>query len=160
MASGKSTLAPAIAEALGRPVVEMDDEIERRAGQIIADIFEAEGEAGFRARERDLVLELSAESTPQVVSTGGGVVETEACIDAMRRSGRVVWLDVPWPLVERRLRPADASSHRPLARGGQLWERFERRRPAYERAATAAVRIEGDEPLPSLVQRILGRIEQ
>ena len=63
----------ALAGRLGRTFVDLDEEIVRRAGTSIPEIFAREGEAGFRERESALVREFG-ERTGLVVSTGGGVV--------------------------------------------------------------------------------------
>ena len=71
-ATGKSVLAPYIAHRLGWSAVDLDVEIERVAGRTIPQIFEAEGETGFRAREHEAVRE-AASRDGVVIATGGGV---------------------------------------------------------------------------------------
>ena len=71
-ATGKSVLAPYIAHRLGWDVVDLDVEIERAARRTIPQIFQAEGETGFRARERQAVRDAS-ERSGVVIATGGGV---------------------------------------------------------------------------------------
>ena len=71
-ATGKSILAPFIAHRLGWQVVDLDVEIERSAGRTIPQVFESEGETGFRAREHQAVREASARDDV-VIATGGGV---------------------------------------------------------------------------------------
>ena len=79
-ATGKSVLAPYVAHRLGWDVVDLDVEIERAAGRSIPQIFEAEGETGFRSRERQAVRDAAAKSGV-VIATGGGV-----WLDAENRS--------------------------------------------------------------------------
>ena len=71
-ATGKSVLAPYIADQLDWPVVDLDMEIERAAGRSIEQIFESEGETGFRERERQAVG-VAARRDGAVIATGGGV---------------------------------------------------------------------------------------
>ncbi len=71
-ATGKSVLAPFIAHQLGWTAIDLDVEIERTAGRSIPQIFEAEGESGFRAREQQAVHEAAARDGV-VIATGGGV---------------------------------------------------------------------------------------
>src|SRR5882724_5504761 len=71
--TGKSTVAGIVAAELGWQKVDADALLEARAGLSIRDIFQAEGEAGFRRRETDLLEEI-CRGTRQVVATGGGVV--------------------------------------------------------------------------------------
>ena len=68
-ATGKSVLAPRIADRLGWSVIDLDLEIERQAGRTIPQIFELEGETGFRSREQQAVRD-AAELNGVVVATG------------------------------------------------------------------------------------------
>ena len=53
MGTGKTTVGRILAEKLGRPFVDLDEVIVRQAGRSVPEIFAADGERGFRARERD-----------------------------------------------------------------------------------------------------------
>src|SRR6185312_14115594 len=76
MATGKSTVGPLLAARLGVPFLDTDAEIERRTGQRVPDLWRAEGEAAFRARETALVEELLGGGEPRVIAFGGGTVTT------------------------------------------------------------------------------------
>src|SRR5947209_12500962 len=71
--SGKSTVGPRLAAALGWDFVDADDLIEARAGRSIAAIFASEGETGFRDRESAMLRELAGRGR-HVIATGGGIV--------------------------------------------------------------------------------------
>ncbi len=73
MGAGKSTVGRQLAEALGYTFKDSDNEIQRRTGVDIPTIFEFEGEAGFRARERTIIEDLVTEERI-VLATGGGAV--------------------------------------------------------------------------------------
>lgn len=91
MGAGKSAVGRRLAHLLKRDFYDTDDEIERRTGVDIPFIFEKEGEAGFRRRERRVVAELSA--LPGIVlATGGGVVLDEENRRDLTVSGTVVYL--------------------------------------------------------------------
>lgn len=81
--TGKSTTATLVANALGWSVLEMDEEIERRAGMTIPDIFQRHGEESFRASEAALLRE-GLERDRVVISTGGGAACNDAAWDAIR----------------------------------------------------------------------------
>jgi shikimate kinase/3-dehydroquinate synthase len=74
MATGKSTVGPALAARLGVGFVDTDAEIERMAGKSIPVLWHEEGEASFRARERTLIEALLTDPVPKVIAFGGGAV--------------------------------------------------------------------------------------
>ena len=111
MGSGKTTVAPLLGRLLGWEHLDMDVEIERRAGRRVAEIFRQRGEAAFRAEERALALEL-AERDRVVVAAGGGAFAQEDTREALRRDAAVVWLRCDLETLLARI-AGDAS--RPLA---------------------------------------------
>lgn len=93
---GKSTVGSRLAHRLRRPFVDLDARIQVAAGRSIAAIFAAEGEAGFRAREEQALLDVSHDSPPlPVVACGAGVVELPGHAGLMGAPGTVLWLDLP-----------------------------------------------------------------
>ena len=92
MGSGKTSTGRPLAKRLGYGFVDADAVIEQAAGCSIPDIFERDGEAGFRAIERQ-VLNTISQRHSLVVATGGGVV-TKPENWGQLHSGIVVWLDV------------------------------------------------------------------
>lgn len=111
-ASGKSTLARALAERLGYACMDTDDRVREGAGgREVADIVRIEGWEGFRARE---ALALRAAAAPYtVVATGGGVVLSPSNRLFLRQSGLCVYLEAPAVLLCERLRRDPAPGQRP-----------------------------------------------
>lgn len=102
MGAGKSSIGKRLAERMGLRFVDADHDIELRTGASIGTIFDCEGEAGFRQRERAALLQLLA-GQDQVIATGGGVVlDADNRRDLCER-GFVVWLQVDVPTQLRRL---------------------------------------------------------
>ena len=92
MASGKSRTGRAMAERLGRPLVDTDAVIVERAGKSISEIFEQDGEAKFREMEAAVIAEIANDKNPQVVSLGGGALNREDNIKIIRDSGTLIRL--------------------------------------------------------------------
>ena len=129
--SGKSTVAQALAERLGKPFVDLDAEIERRAGMSIPDIFAQQGEPAFRRREAAALADISKEPG-QVIACGGGVVKTPGNNRRLRQNGPVLWIRRPVAHL--------AMSGRPLSRGRTALRQMERERdPLYASIADATV---------------------
>lgn len=142
MGSGKTAVGRRLAERLGRPFVDLDDEIAAAAGRSIPELFDTEGEAGFRAREAAAVATVAARSG-QVIATGGGVVLDSDNIAALRASGAVVWLDVELDELARRV---GEGARRPLLTGdpaGRLMALADERAPRYRAAAHHVVAAGG-----------------
>jgi shikimate kinase len=91
--SGKTTIGRGVAEALGRPFLDFDAEIERREHTPIAQIFGERGETHFRTLERGLTEELKG-SGGYVLAPGGGWIANPGCLEALRPPAVLVYLEV------------------------------------------------------------------
>ena len=135
MGSGKTAVGKQIARLLRFPFIDSDREIEARTGADIALIFEREGEAGFRKREREAIAELSAR-TGVVLATGGGAVLDAGNRRLLAERGWVVYLETS---VAQQAERAGRSSHRPLLIGADPRRRLEElmriREPLYREIA-------------------------
>lgn len=143
--SGKSTVGRALAERLGKRFADSDALVTERIGMPIADYFAQRGEAAFREREQEAVADLAA-TGGQVIATGGGAILRPENITALRRSGRLVFLDrSPEKLI--------ATADRPLASDREaLRRRYEERYDLY--CAAADLHIDGDGTVEETAQRI------
>ena len=112
--AGKSTVGRIVAQALDWDFVDLDAEIERRAGRSIADLFATEGESAFRTLERELTLELCSGSR-LVVAPGGGWAAQPGHLDQLPPDSAVIWLQVSPAEAIRRLRGSPVE--RPLLAG-------------------------------------------
>ena len=143
MGAGKSTIARCLHSHHGMEWLEMDKEIEKSEGMPISEIFRRKGEEYFRELETGLLLSLESRSNT-VVSCGGGVPLRSCNVEAMKRSGIVVFLTArPETILER----VKDSHDRPLLEGhkdveyiaGLLEKRLER----YEAAADVQIATDG-----------------
>jgi shikimate kinase len=158
MGAGKSSVGRALAAQLDWGFVDCDARIEADAGLTVAQIFEREGEAGFRARERAALRDLSASRS--VVALGGGAVEAAENREILRGKGRLVWLDARPETLAERVGSGDA---RPLLAGLDADARVERLRELCERRAAAyacaELRVETDgRTVSELCRMILERL--
>ena len=145
MGSGKSTVGRALADELGWPFVDLDEEIERQQGRTITEIFDSRGEQEFREVETEALrkcVRTVQSGHPRVVSLGGGAFLRNENLELVSDNGVTVWLDCPLPIIERRIA---GFSHRPLARDpNHLRHLYEVRREGYARA-DYRVEIENDD---------------
>ncbi len=110
MGTGKSCVAKAAAELLGYDLVCVDDEIGKREGMAISEIFSAKGEPYFREAERAVIKELSHRENI-VIDAGGGAVLDSGNLDNLRRNGLLVCLNArPETILNR----VAGNSDRPL----------------------------------------------
>ncbi len=137
MGSGKTTVGASVAGRLGRRFVDLDDEIEARAGAAIADLFAARGEAGFRELEEEVARDVLRDGEPAVVALGGGAVLSMRTRSDLAARAFTVLLDVDagGRLVAR------GGGDRPLAQGEEAFHALHRdRQPLYEEVADAHAR--------------------
>ena len=143
---GKTTGGRALADLLGRPFYDADEQIEARAGRKIPDIFAQDGEAAFRRLETEVLAELSRQSGA-VIATGGGVVTREENRDLLRQNSTIVWL-------QRDLHSLPLAG-RPVSQSRPLNELAAERMPLYRAWCDAAVEVCGPEETAKAIQREL-----
>ena len=143
---GKTTVGRALADLLGRPFYDADEQIETRAGRKIPDIFAQDGEAAFRRLETEVLAELSRQSGA-VIATGGGVVTREENRDLLRQNSTIVWL-------QRDLHSLPLAG-RPVSQSRPLNELAAERMPLYRAWCDAAVEVCGPEETAKAIQREL-----
>jgi shikimate kinase len=143
MGSGKTAVGRRLAMLLGKQFLDSDAEIEKRTGVDIRYIFEKEGEARFRQREREVIAALTA-LDGVVVATGGGVILDPVNRERLAKTGIVVYLETTIDTLVRRTK---AAKTRPLLMNGDPEDVLERmmvvRRPLYEKAADLRIETTG-----------------
>ena len=138
-ASGKSTIGVILAKLLGYDFVDTDLVIQRRTGKRLSDLIRSEGLDGFLRLEGEIVSEVGPYDTPTVIATGGSVVYSEKAMTHFRQFGRIVYLEVPFDVLEPRLRNIKARGV--VMREGQtLKELYKERCALYEAYADVIIR--------------------
>ncbi|TAG06325.1 MAG: shikimate kinase [Betaproteobacteria bacterium] len=149
MGAGKTTIGQLLAKRLNHTFLDSDQVIEERTGVSISTIFEIEGESAFRAREVQIIDELSL-GQQIVLSTGGGAIGNELTRQRLHARGFVVYLHTSPETAYERIR---RKGERPLLRGddplGTLRSLYAVRHPLYEQ--TAHVRVESYRDRPQSV---------
>lgn len=139
MGAGKTTIGRQLAKSLGLDFVDSDHEIENRTGVGIPLIFEVEGEAGFRRREREMIDELTRRGNI-VLATGGGAVLDAANRAHLSARGQVVYLHAS---LEHLLKRTAKDRNRPLLQTdnprARLQQILEQRDPLYREIADLVV---------------------
>lgn len=163
---GKSTIGRRAARRLGWDFLDLDATIESRSGRTIREIFDAEGEEGFRRIESQTLRECLTSNGPCIVATGGGIVLREENRDALSGAAAVVWMTAGVDDLASRLAPRAGAGkgHRPLL-DGDLGDNLRRlqteRSDLYAVVATDVVDTSGssfDEVVEVMLETIASRV--
>jgi len=127
---GKSEIGHLLAEQTGRRFIDADEAIEESAGCSIPEIFEKEGEAGFRARETKVLEELGKLSGA-VIATGGGCVTRQDNYPLLHQNGILIW-------IKRDINKLPTHG-RPISQSNSLEKLYETRRSMYESFADVSI---------------------
>ncbi len=131
---GKSAVGALVAQKLGKPFLDADKVLEKKAGMSIPEIFERFGEAYFRNLETQTLEELGKQSG-LVIACGGGAVTRTENYPLLHQNGRILWLQRPVGLL-----PTDG---RPLSRNTDLQQLYEARHPMYAAFADCIINNSG-----------------
>ena len=151
--SGKTAIGRRVAARHDATFVDLDEQIERESGMRIPEIFEAEGEAGFRRRERAVIHALGTPDAgpklTRVIAPGGGAIVDPRGRWRLFRGRRTVWLDVRPEVVAQRLRRSPTV--RPLVAGRDPMGTIRELGAARGRFYAAATRVAGVAEMASVV---------
>jgi len=153
MGAGKTTVGRALGQRFGWPYLDSDEEVRRRTGRTVPQLFAERGEAAFRAEESAVLADACASTHPVVVSVAGGAVLDPANRQLLARSGLVVWLRAS--LATLRQRVGDGRT-RPLLGddpGAALARLYPERARLYEELAALVVDVD-DAPIERIVEQV------
>ena len=159
MGSGKTAVGKQLARLLHLQFYDSDAEIEHRTGVDIPYIFEKEGEAGFREREREVIDSLT-QLRDVIIATGGGAVLLPQNREYLGSRGRVVYLQTS---VEQQLERTRHGRQRPLLYTDdperKLRELMSLRAPLYESIATLVVPTDGRQ-VRAVAEEVVQRLQE
>jgi shikimate kinase len=156
MGSGKTTIGKALSLALNLPVMDSDEEVSRQTGKTIMEIFDGEGEVGFRLLEAECLRNLPVENS--IITTGGGVVLREENRKWMRENGIVVLLDASPEEILKRL---EGDKTRPLLIGDKetkVTKILDERLPLYVDTANLIIETTG-KSVEVIVEELVHRLK-
>ena len=157
MGAGKTTIGKSLAQMLAKEFVDSDHEIQERTGVKIPVIFEIEGEAGFRKRESEVLIELVKKNNI-VLATGGGAVLSQENRQLLRESGIVIYLRASISDLYRRTRH---DKNRPLLKSQTLYARLNElyiQRDAYYRETAHIIIDSGKQGVRQLIQKLINKL--
>lgn len=159
MGSGKTTVGRKLSAMLRLKFLDTDQELERRTGVSISQIFDVEGESGFRRREARLFEEVCPHPG-HVFSTGGGLILDPENRARMHRYGQVIYLKAPLEVLWERLQ---LCKNRPLLHVDNpreaLEQMYRERDPIYSRAADFVVRTAEQEQAAQIAHSIVRMLD-
>ena len=149
--SGKSTTGVILAKTLGVEFVDIDRLIQKTTGKLLYEIIETEGIEAFLDIEMKTILAFQADST--VIATGGSAVLREESMLHLHKHSITVYLDVPFPILEKRIHNIKT---RGIAADADLSlaDIYRHRKPFYEKYADLTVPC-GDQSVEDNVALIL-----
>ena len=157
MGAGKTTIGKALASSLNKEFADSDHEIQERTGVKIPVIFEIEGEAGFRKRETETLLELTKKRNI-ILATGGGAVLHPGNRQLLRQNGIVIYLRASVNDLYRRTRH---DKNRPLLQTQNLYARLNElylQRDALYRETAHIIIDSGKQGVRFLVQKLINKL--
>ena len=139
MASGKTTVARALARALGCQSIDLDQFIIDQTGRSPKEIIEQDGESVFREVETSLLREALRLESARVIALGGGAWTLQQNRDLIaEHGGLTVWIDAPFEVCWQRI--AASGTERPLAPNReQAYKLYSQRRALYELASLSLI---------------------
>ena len=144
---GKTTIGKKLAKKINRKFYDVDKEIVDIIKMPISSFFEKYGEEKFREIESEVIAKISKENS-LVIATGGGSILRKINVNNLKQNGKLYFID-------RSLNLLLTTSSRPLSSNKKdLKKRYEERYPLYNKVSD--VRLNGDEPINAIINRIIG----
>ncbi len=134
---GKSTIGKLLSEKTGKALIDTDELIVQNTGKQITDIFAESGEKAFRDMESNVIKECVSHLSSRIIAVGGGAVLRDENVKALRKNGKLIFLDRP-------LEQLIPTSDRPLASTREAVEkRYSERYPQYCSVADTILKTDG-----------------
>ncbi len=145
MGTGKTSVGKALSKVLHRPVIDVDNLIEKKEGIKIREIFEKKGEAHFRVLEQKAIAEI-ADKKAVIITTGGGAMMEPANVSCLKKNGLLLELTAGPETILRRV---GSSRKRPLLNTAEPLEQIKKlleSRKSYYVQADYHIQTDGKTP--------------
>ena len=155
--AGKSSVGKRLALLLGYVFIDTDDLIIHAAGSLLQDIIDKRGDMGLIGIEEQCILGLELQDNC-IIATGGSVVYSDRSMTFLRSNSTIIFLDVPYETIARRLSNVDTRGVVGL-KGRGLRELYQERTGLYAAYADMTIRVTGRDRVQDVVNRITERMQ-
>lgn len=153
---GKSTVGVILAKVLGYQFIDADLVIQKRENRLLHEIISEEGLDGFLKAEENANVYIAQNEEKSIVATGGSVVYCEKAMQELKKTGRVIYLELEYDQLKKRL--GNLKGRGVVLKGGQdLRGLYEERIPLYEKYADLTVNeknLDVEQTLQKIVDRL------
>lgn len=154
--AGKSTVGVLLAKALGMTFIDTDIIIQDKEGKLLQEIIDEQGLDFFLQIEEKHVVEFEASNC--IIATGGSVVYSSVAMEKLKKDGVVVYLDVPYDEIFRRL--SNITTRGIVIKEGQtLLDIYNERVPLYEKYADIIMKLGGTD-IEEVVTKTVVKIKE
>lgn len=154
---GKSTVGVILAKVLGYQFIDADLVIQKRENRLLHEIISEEGLDGFLKAEENANVYIAQNEEKSIVATGGSVVYCEKAMQELKKTGRVIYLELEYDQLKKRL--GNLKGRGVVLKDGQdLRGLYEERIPLYEKYADLTVNeknLDVEQTLQKIVDRLL-----
>ena len=155
---GKSTVGVILAKVLGYQFIDADLVIQKRENRLLHEIISEEGLDGFLKAEENANVYIAQNEEKSIVATGGSVVYCEKAMQELKKTGRVIYLELEYDQLKKRL--GNLKGRGVVLKDGQdLRGLYEERIPLYEKYADLTVN-EKNLDVEQTLQKILEELEK
>lgn len=153
---GKSTVGVILAKVLGYQFIDADLVIQKRENRLLHEIISEEGLDGFLKAEENANVYIAQNEEKSIVATGGSVVYCEKAMQELKKTGRVIYLELEYDQLKKRL--GNLKGRGVVLKDGQdLRGLYEERIPLYEKYADLTVdekNLDVEQTLQKIVDRL------
>ena len=153
--AGKSTIGVLAAKALGMDFLDTDLLIQQQTGKLLQETIDEDGIDAFLAVEQVVLCGVDVKNT--VVATGGSAVYSDAAMESLSREGVIVYLDVPFSQLEKRLTNVSTRGI-VIKHGNTLRDVYDERLPLYRKWADVTIDCSGED-MAHCTQKLLTELK-